>query len=301
MLDSYKEKQFLFYNYILNSFNDNKLSHAYLFELNDVSYGYNLVNDFAKFLLCNGIYNKKICDLIDKNCYDNYYMIESENQIKKDQILELQEKFSYKSIDNNKKVYIIKDASLLNDYSANSLLKFLEEPDNDIIAILVTNNLNDIKDTIISRCQVISLVNNEKFDYKKLFNYYNYENNDLSINEFIELEYNKFLDFYLNIEKNKVLILKDKNIYDYNNHFFELLKYGLYLYFDLINAILYVEKEKYILDDMNLSIFLNSNNYNSVLKKIDLISKFMNLANKNINKNLFFDNFVIQFGGVNND
>ena len=43
--------------------------------------------------------------------------------------------------------------------SLNSLLKFLEEPDKDIIAILMTNNINNVLSTIISRCKVIKLNN----------------------------------------------------------------------------------------------------------------------------------------------
>ena len=37
------------------------------------------------------------------------------------------------------------------------MLKFLEEPNEDIIAILLTTNRYKIIDTILSRCQIISL------------------------------------------------------------------------------------------------------------------------------------------------
>ena len=39
--------------------------------------------------------------------------------------------------------------------AANSLLKFLEEPSQDTIAILITEQLHRILDTIVSRCQVL--------------------------------------------------------------------------------------------------------------------------------------------------
>ena len=301
MLDLYKDKQTLFYNFVINSFNNNKLSHAYLIELNDLSYGYELVDNFVKFLLCNGKFNQRICTLIDRNMYSNFYVIDSQNQIKKEQIINLQEEFSYKSIDDNIKVYLIKDASLLNDSSANSLLKFLEEPNENIIAVLVCNNLNDIKETIVSRCQVISLINDEKFDYKNLFKYYNSDNIELDFDEFVKIEYEKFINFYLNLEKYGILVLKDKCIYDYNLRFTELLKFGLYLYFDLINAILEREMKRYVLSDKLLNRFLNFNNYDSILKKLDLLNKYFILSTNNVNKNLFFDNFIIMFGGVKND
>ncbi len=56
-----------------------------------------------------------------------------------------------------KKVYIIKSADKMNIQTANSILKFLEEPIDEIIAILVVDNINLMLPTIISRCQVIKL------------------------------------------------------------------------------------------------------------------------------------------------
>jgi DNA polymerase III gamma/tau subunit len=45
----------------------------------------------------------------------------------------------------------------MNIQTANSILKFLEEPIDEIIAILVVDNINLMLPTIISRCQVIKL------------------------------------------------------------------------------------------------------------------------------------------------
>lgn len=46
----------------------------------------------------------------------------------------------------------------MTDQAANSLLKFLEEPEEDIIAILSCKNTSVVLPTIISRCQQIKLV-----------------------------------------------------------------------------------------------------------------------------------------------
>ena len=48
----------------------------------------------------------------------------------------------------------------MNDYSANTILKFLEEPSSDIIAILLTTNRFNIISTILSRCQFLSIKSN---------------------------------------------------------------------------------------------------------------------------------------------
>ena len=46
------------------------------------------------------------------------------------------------------------DADKLNQSSANALLKFLEEPEEGIIGILLTNKADGVLPTIYSRCQV---------------------------------------------------------------------------------------------------------------------------------------------------
>ena len=297
MLDKYKDNQKLFYNYITRCFANNKLSHAYLIELNDLKYGYDLAFDLAKFFLCNGSYDKKKCDMIDNNCYSNFILIDSESVIKKELILDLQRKFSFKSVDDSRKVYLIKDASLLNDSSANSLLKFLEEPTDDIIAILLTNNINDVKDTIVSRCQVINLVNNESFDYRNLFDYVL----DDAVNdadELIKNEYEKFLSFYKDLELNGYLVLKNKDIYDMNSCLDSLYKFGIYLYFDLINAILDNCKDEFLPSSDVKEIILSKNNLKKLIKKVTILNRYVIMNKYNVNKNLFFDNFIIKFGGV---
>ena len=65
MLSKYKDSQKMFYDYFLKSNESEHLSHAYLIETNGVSYSYSLALDLAKFLLCNGVYDEKICDLVD--------------------------------------------------------------------------------------------------------------------------------------------------------------------------------------------------------------------------------------------
>ena len=62
--------------------------------------------------------------------------------IKKEQLLELQEEFMTKGLLTSKKIYIITDATKLNTSSANSILKFLEEPADNIIAILLADNIH---------------------------------------------------------------------------------------------------------------------------------------------------------------
>ena len=143
-----------FYELINNIVEFNKISHAYLIEVDNYDSDYNCVIDFVKLII-----NDKDCDsLIDSGNYPDLKIIEPDgNVIKKAQLLNLQEQFKNKSFLNNKMIYIIKEADKLNESSGNTILKFLEEPEEDIVAILLTTNRYKIIETILSRCQIISL------------------------------------------------------------------------------------------------------------------------------------------------
>ena len=61
-----------------------------------------------------------------------------------------------------KRIYILKEADKLNESAANTILKFLEEPSDDIVAILVTTNRYKMLETILSRCQGLSIDSKDK-------------------------------------------------------------------------------------------------------------------------------------------
>ncbi len=81
------------------------------------------------------------------------------NAIKVNSVREMRKQSSMSSLSRGKKVFILFDAENLRDESANALLKTLEEPHDNTLIILTTSHPDQLKATIISRCQVI------KFDY----------------------------------------------------------------------------------------------------------------------------------------
>ena len=143
MLEKYLYSQEIITKLLINSLDNNKLSQAYLFVCSDINYSYEYAKTFIKDILkksnlsdeiLNNIYSR-----IDKDEYTELKVIEPEGQfIKKEQLLELQNSVLNKPVEGNKIVYIIKNCEKLNSSSANSILKFLEEPADDIIAILLT-------------------------------------------------------------------------------------------------------------------------------------------------------------------
>ena len=148
MLDDFKNEQPVVYRILTNSIKKDRYSHAYLFELNGYSKGLDLALSFAKFLLCPNNYSNcdkcngcMQCKNIDTNNFLELKVIDTDGQwIKKEQLEELQHEFMNKSIVGNKKVYIINHAEKLNASSSNSILKFIEEPPEGIIAILLSDN-----------------------------------------------------------------------------------------------------------------------------------------------------------------
>ena len=161
-----------FVNYIEKIIQSNKLSHSYLIELGDFSLDFPLVLLFVKMILCSEMVDDvenlncnrcNTCKLIDENSFPDLQIIEAEgSQIKKNQLLSLKGEYQNKSLIGKRRVYIIKNAEKLNPSSANTILKFLEETEEGVIAILLTSNRYQILDTILSRCQVLSLLDDSE-------------------------------------------------------------------------------------------------------------------------------------------
>lgn len=231
-LTSAKKK---FYDIINNIVSFNKVSHAYMIEIDNYEEDFNCVLDFVKLILDNKNENN-ISALIDSGNYPDLNIIEPDgNVIKKQQVIKLQEDFRNKSFLNNKMIYIIKEADKLNDASGNTILKFLEEPEDDIIAILVTTNRYKVIETILSRCQVLSLQDNNlnvdisdniidlvKFIIKKdaLFVNYQYIMDNILIDKVVAREILNEIEV---IFINYLNYISDKNSYECNNDIVKIL------------------------------------------------------------------------------
>lgn len=78
-----------------------------------------------------------------------------QGQIGVDEAQEIMKSLSLKAYEGGYKVMIIWMADKMNTATANKLLKLLEEPPQKTVFILVTENQDDIMQTILSRCQVL--------------------------------------------------------------------------------------------------------------------------------------------------
>ena len=240
--------------------------------------------------------NCTICERIDKNIYSDLKIIEPDGMwIKKEQLDELQKEFSTKSVESNKKVYIINGAEKLNPQAANSMLKFLEEPEEGIIAILITNNVYQLLSTIVSRCQIISLAKSTTKNINIDLSKEELEEKLDSINNFVK---------YLEKEKLDTIIMSNKLWHDiYKERKDYILGYELMLiyYKDILNYKLNRKLElfdKYIED---IKMISDNNTFNNIIFKINKIIELKEYIKVNANQNLLLDKLIIELtrGDVN--
>ncbi|RIP32658.1 DNA polymerase III subunit delta' [Staphylococcus gallinarum] len=137
---------------LTKAYHSNKLSHAYLFEGDDGQTMKQVAIDFAKLILCD---QDEQCQLKVStfNHPDFMYISTEETTIKKERVEQLIHHMNQLPIEGDYKVYIIEAFEKLTVQGENSILKFLEEPPDNTIAILLSTKPEQILDTIHSRCQ----------------------------------------------------------------------------------------------------------------------------------------------------
>ena len=312
MLDDFKEEQKIAYKILINAIKKDKISHAYLFETNGYKNKKQFLISVAKALLCPHNHTNKadsinchVCENIEKNIYPELKIIEPDGMwIKKEQLLELQDEFKTKSIESNKRVYIINNAECLNASSANTLLKFLEEPENNIIAILATDNIHGLLDTIISRCQIITLTKSTDISDKTLeekIQYYlsiNIESNEL--NQMIE----DSLDFIFYLEQHKLdtlvytksLVL---NKFDDRKKLETLFDIMIVFYKDAIDYKLFNKNN--IFERKDIEKIAKQNDISNLQNKIKGIIYAKENLKINANMSLLIDKLIIDLEGDKNE
>ncbi len=303
MLDNFKNQYAIAYRILNQDLKKNRCSHAYLFETNGNKDKEKFVMSFVKALLCpfrytnaNNCTNCFQCQNIDNGNFLELKIIYPDGMwIKKEQLLALQDEFKMKGIENNKKVYIIYQAEKMNASAANSILKFLEEPQEGIVAILVTDNIHQLLNTIVSRCQIITLNN---YESKKTLQ--SVISKTYDTNEQLDEIKNVVIDFAQFVEKNgydsllytkKILFDKITEKEDFTT-FFEIL---VFYYKDMIN--LKLNRNSDFFDETD---FLNKTDktIEQISEKINIILTSKENLKINANLNLLIDNLIIDVGDI---
>ncbi len=159
-----KARQPIIERVLYNALKHKQASHAYLFVGPKGTGMLETAILFAQSLVCPhrdpwADESCEICVRIQENHFTDLILLDgTKSSIKKDAVLDLQEKFSKTALESyGKKIYIVNGAENATTEALNSLLKFLEEPSgSDTYAILISEHPDQLLETIISRCQTLT-------------------------------------------------------------------------------------------------------------------------------------------------
>lgn len=305
MLDDFKEEQPIAYKIFKNAINKNKLSHAYLIEANGYSKKNELAYAAAKYILCDKHHTNikeghacPFCSKSKENQLDIKIIKPEGLIIKKKQMEDLQKEFSTKSIDSNKKIYIIEEADKLNTSSSNAILKFLEEPEEGIIAFLVVDNMYQLLNTIISRCQIVNLQNNEIKNYENTYEKINFLLHEEIDSDLIENTLS-FIDY---LEKNGISTIShiQRLIGNYlsKENLLQVLDIMTWFYKDCLNLKMNLKIEIYNSFYDKIEEIKNKNEIEILCKKIGTLLDIKENILYNANTSLQLDMLVKKFSEV---
>lgn len=260
--------------------NITSFSHAYLFDVNSLEKAFYYAKEFAKMIICEKNYfedeYKDICYKIDNNEFDDLYIVNPDTiGINTEEINKLLNYMETKSLrDNGRRVYIIYGFERLSRDVSNKILKFLEEPSDNIYAILMTENIDMILSTIISRCQTLRLT----FDIEK--------NDSIGISKmktFLEELFSK----------------KNNMIAYYNDYFYDIINNRLEFFdnFEVLEEILCQIIKKKCGKEVNsdfCSDILEKQELFNLVSILNITNNLKALIKNNINLNLLLDRYVIE-------
>lgn len=264
-------------NELLKRYHEKKLAHAFLLETNDSERCFQEVIELIKKINCPFEFKREcskdcnLCNLIDTDNLPSLITINPDGQfIKKDQILAMMEKFSTKPVFTKFNIYIVREADRFNSSSANTLLKFLEEPEDDILGIFIAGNKENVISTIRSRCQ--------------LFNCYY----DINIADSLDDELLTDVKLYLNaIYKNKDDLIYNKT--HMSGYYKERIEWEIFF-----NTMLYYLKDCYTSERIDKIDMIKEVSKENLIKMVVLIEEILKYIKSNGNIDLILDKFVIE-------
>ena len=152
------------YQVLKNALNNNRLSHCYLFTGPRGTLKHETAILLAQSLVCEntsegwGCGECIQCKRIRNGSYADFIRISGKDGVIKNQdILNLQSQFYQTALEKaGRKIFIISECENMTVKSANSLLKFIEEPSSSLTGIFITEQPERVLPTIVSRCQTIN-------------------------------------------------------------------------------------------------------------------------------------------------
>lgn len=136
---------------------EGRILHAYILEGDSLSGKEKFAKEFCKAIMCKqemgvGCDRCASCRKIEHGNYEDLYVVEAEGMsVKDEQVAKLQEELRKKPL-GERNLAIIKDADTMTPRAQNRLLKTLEEPFEGTVMLLLSENRENLLDTVKSRC-----------------------------------------------------------------------------------------------------------------------------------------------------
>lgn len=150
------------------------ISHAYLLEGDRSIDKLGMAEDFVKAILCREREGDscECCPSCNKINHGNHedviYLAAEGNSIKDEAVEELQSRLKKKPYVGDRNIVILQDADTMTLRAQNRLLKTLEEPAPGTVLILISENMENLTQTILSRCVIFKLNPFETLEYKNV-------------------------------------------------------------------------------------------------------------------------------------
>lgn len=296
-----------------NAIKKNRLSHLYLFAGPKGSGKKDLAYEIAARLL-NDHYHADMKTQLMTNGHINLMFIEPSGQnIKKEQIAQLQTEFSKTSLTDGSRIYMIDEVDKLSTSAANGLLKFLEEPlSKKTIGFLLTDNPDQVINTIISRSQVIYLKPRSEKELEEILleegydpfisSFLPYLNKDMVVAKKMAEDPNVLAMLSL-IKVFHETLLKDESLWFMADERFDLIRYDrtLMMQFSNLLMIYYLDLIKAYNGDLFSFEFLK-NDYDNIIKittyekiseNLKQIQAFLHRLNYNISVDMAFSQLIL--------
>lgn len=300
-------------NEIINSIECGRFAHAHII-LGEDGIGKSLIAKEAAFKILDKEPGKEYADIIE------FRLLKNKKSIGVEEIKSIIQEINIKPYEGDKKVIIIHNADYITIDAQNAFLKTVEEPPRGIFILLLCENIENLLDTIKSRCQIYKLHHLYKEEMEEFlstrYSYLNQEELDsiCVISDCIPGRAEKFIEDSdlkdirnLTIDILKNIVNKDIDIFKYEE---VLLKYksnwkeiltwflsyirDVLIYKETGNNKLIINIDK--MDNIRrLSEIFSFNQLNDI---IDIIKDTRLKLESNVNAALVFDTMLLKMQEV---
>jgi len=290
------EKQFV---YLKNAIQNDKLHHSYIFYGPAGSGKFEFAIFFAQYLQCKNREETGPCGKC-KNCLVNkgQFVIDSyildlgkDEAIKIEEINSIKNKVDHSSVSGNRKIVIVNNAQNMTREAREVLLKTLEEPADNASIILITDELNSLPKTILSRCPRIYFSKDQGNFLKQIEDIVSSGGLDDSFDsgEILEI-ISEFSSLVLGESLFDRMILAKK--FSDNKDCKKIVRIWLLILYKLL-----LRKEELLSsedDDIGSLQNLEKNlSYDRILALTDKVLQLLNNLETNISKRILFEDFVL--------